>query len=99
MSLPGAILFLLALAICSLLVLAPLRSRRVNDRSDIARSQELERLRQRYESALTALRDIDEDRLTGKIDPDSHALERETLLKQGEALLADLDALEEDRRE
>lgn len=99
MSLAGALFFLLALAVCCLLVLAPLRTRRRSDRSDNARSQQRERLRQRYEAALTALREIDEDRLTGKIDADDHALEREALLKQGEELLAQLDALEEDRRE
>lgn len=98
MSLAGALLFLLALAICSLLVLAPLRTRRGVDRSDSKRSQERERLLQRYEAALAALRDLDEERLTGKIDDDDHALEREALLQQGEELLTALDALEEDRR-
>lgn len=98
MSLAGALLFLLALAFCSLLVLAPLRTRRGTEQSDSSGSQERERLRQRYEAALTALRDLDEERLTGKIDDDDHALEREALLQQGEALLAELDALEEDGR-
>lgn len=99
MSLAGALFFLLALAVCSLLALAPLRTRPVNDRSDGKRSQERERLRQRYEAALMALRELDEERLTGKIDDDDHALEREALLQQGEALLAELDALEEGRPE
>lgn len=98
MSLAGALFFLLALAVCSLLALAPLRTRRGVDRSDSTRSQDRERLRQRYEAALAALRDLDEERLTGKIDHDDHALEREALLQQGEELLAELDALEEDGR-
>ncbi|MCY3946926.1 MAG: hypothetical protein OXF44_11665 [Anaerolineaceae bacterium] len=98
MSLAGALFFLISLAICSLLVLAPLRSRRGGDRSDSSGPQERERLLQRYETALAALRELDEDRLTGKIDADSHALEREALLQQGEALLAALDALEGEGR-
>ncbi|MDE0608982.1 MAG: hypothetical protein OXH77_03595 [Anaerolineaceae bacterium] len=98
MSFAGALFFLICLAICTLLVLAPLRSRRGGDRSDSSGSQERERLLQRYEAALTALRDLDEDRLTGKIDDDSHAQEREILLQQGEELLAALDALEGERR-
>ena len=98
MSLAGALFFLICLAICSLLVLAPLRSRRGDDRSDSSGSQERERLLQHYEAALAALRDLDEDRSTGKIDADSHAQEREALLQQGEKLLAALDALEGEGR-
>ncbi len=95
MSLAGALIFLLALAICALLVLAPLRSRRGGDRCDSNGLQQRGRLLQRYEAALAALRDLDEDRLTGKIDADAHAQEREALLQQGEALLAEIDALNE----
>ena len=98
MSLAGALIFLLALAFCALLVLAPLRSRRGGGLSDSSGPGESGRLQQRYEAALAALRDLDEDRLTGKIDDDTHAQEREALLRQGEELLAALDALEREGR-
>ncbi|MCE2489388.1 MAG: hypothetical protein J4G17_05370 [Anaerolineae bacterium] len=98
MSLAGAIFFLLALALCTLLVLAPLRSRRRSDRDDSARFRERERLLQRYDALLTALRDLDEDHLTGKIDAGTHAQEREAMLQRGEQLLAEIESLEKESR-
>ncbi|MCY4525251.1 MAG: hypothetical protein OXB89_01465 [Anaerolineaceae bacterium] len=98
MSHAGALFFLLALAVCALLVLAPLRSRRRSDRDDGARSRERERLLQRYDALLSALRDLDEDHLTGKIDADTHAQDREAMLQRGEQLLAEIEALEKESR-
>ena len=92
MSTGGALLFLLGLACCSLVVLAPLFTgpgRKRESREDDAR----ERLQLRYQALLTTLRDLDEDHLTGKVDPATHATERERLLQAAEALLAELDAL------
>lgn len=92
MSTGGALLFLLGLACCSLVVLAPLFAgprRERESQEDDARKQ----LQLQYQALLTTLRDLDEDHLTGKVDPATHATERERLLQAAGALLAELDAL------
>lgn len=97
MSTAGALLFLLGLACCSLVVLAPLfagRRRERKSREYDAREQ----LQRQYQALLTTLRDLDEDQLTGMMDPATHALERERLLRRAGALLAQLDALARDDR-
>lgn len=96
MSIGGALLFLLGLACCSLVVLAPLFAgprRERKSREYDAREQ----LQRQYQALLTTLRDLDEDQLTGMMDPATHALERERLLQAAEALLAELDALAQER--
>ena len=98
MSAGGALFFLLALALCSAVIIAPLssglRRRRRSRRSD----QRREALLLQYERVLLTLRDLDEDQLTGKVDSAGHAQEREIWLRRGAALLAELDALAQEPR-
>ncbi len=98
MSAGGALLFLLALTLCSLLILSPLRAGQRRRRTDADDATGREQLLQQYERVLTALRDLDEDQLTGKLDATDHAREREIWLRRGEQLLAALNALQAEDR-
>ena len=96
MSIGGALFFLLGLALCSMFILAPLNAARRNERRIRRRAQRRTRLEFQYERVLTNLRDLDEDQRTGKLDHATHARERETWLRRGAQLLAELDALAQD---
>lgn len=96
MSSGGALFFLLALALCSLVVLAPLFAARRPEYRPGRQARHRALLQLQYDQALTALRDLDEERFTGKIDADRHRQERERWLQRAERLLAELDALQED---
>ena len=98
MSTAGALFFLLALALCSAVILAPLTSGLRRKRSVSRSARRREALLQQYEVVLMTLRDLDEDQLTGKADSDAHAQEREVCLQRGAELLAKLDALAQEPR-
>lgn len=98
MSAGGALFFLLALALCSALTIAPLNAGRRSQRRASQRARRRAALQQQYEQVLATLSDLDEDHLTGKLDDAAHAQERERWLQRGAALLAELDALAQDPR-
>ena len=98
MSTGGALFFLLALALCSAVIIAPLSARLRRKRSVSQRAVRREALQLQYERVLTTLRDLDEDHLTDKVDSAAHAQERERWLQRGAGLLAELDALTQDPR-
>jgi len=92
----GALFLLLTLALCSALILAPAGVGRRRRRRDSRPAGRREQLRSQYELVLQQLRELEEDRLTGKLEPAAHAQEREAWLRRGAQLLAQLDALEQD---
>ena len=96
MSSGGALFTLLALALCSLIILAPLFAARRPENRPGRQARRRALLQWQYDQALTALRDLDEERFTGKIDADRHRQERERWLQRAEQLLGELDALQED---
>lgn len=96
MSSGGALFFLLALALCSLIVLAPLFAARRPQNRPGCQARRRAQLQLQYDQALSALRDLDEESFTGKIDADRHRQERERWLQRAERLLAELDALQAD---
>lgn len=95
MSTGGALFLLLTLALCSALILAPAGAGR-RKRRDRRHTGRREQLRSQYELVLQQLRELEEDRLTGKLEPAAHAQEREAWLRRGAQLLARLDALEQE---
>ena len=96
MSSGGALFFLLLLALCSLIIVAPLlTAHRRKGRPD-RRARQGAQLQLQYDQVLTALRDLDEELHTGKIDAERHERERERWLHRGELLLIELDARQED---
>ena len=98
MSTGGALFFLLALALCSAVIIAPLSSGLRRRRRSSRSLQRREALLQQYEGVLLTLRDLDEDQLTGKVDSAAHAQQREVWLRRGAELLAELDALGQEPR-
>ncbi len=96
MSTGGALFFLLALALCSAVIIAPLSASRLRQRRASQRTARRAALQQRYEHVLATLSDLDEDHLTGKVDSTAHAQQRERWLQRGAVLLAELDALAQD---
>ena len=91
MSFEGLIIALTLLIVLVLWNAAPLlRSRR---QTDTESTQQRERLLVHYERVLNNIRDLDEDRATGKIQPDDYAQDREQLVQRGIQILLALDAL------
>ena len=98
MSTAGALFFLLALGLCSAVILAPLTSGLRHKWSVSRSARRREALLLQYERVLMTLRDLDEDQLTGKVDSAVHAQEREVWLRRGAKLLTELDALAQEPR-
>jgi len=93
MSIPGLIIAALLLTILLFLIGWPLRS------TKMIRGQSMDRQRERalayYERVLTNIRDLDEDRSTGKIAEEEYQTEREFWADRGVRLLKLIDHLDE----
>ncbi|MDE2856081.1 MAG: hypothetical protein OXN88_18060 [Chloroflexota bacterium] len=95
MSLPGIlialVLSLIALAIVARPLLRPPRRERAMESN---RREQRGQVLSYYERVLTNMRDLDEDRSTGKIDEEDYRTEREVWAQRGIRLLRALDQLE-----
>ena len=95
MSLPGLlialVLSLIALAIVARPLLRPPRRERAAESN---RQEQREQVLSYYERVLTNIRDLDEDRSTGKISDENYRMEREVWAQRGIRLLRALDQLE-----
>ena len=67
------------------------RRRRVPDAAVDARSDAIERLVLQRETLYTAIRDLDFDHQTGKVDADDHAVLRRQMEEEAAGVLRDLD--------
>ena len=67
------------------------RRRRVRDAAEDARSDAIERLVLQRETLYTAIRDLDFDHQTGKVDAEDHAVLRRQMEEEAAVVLRDLD--------
>ena len=67
------------------------RRRRVRDAAEDARSDAIERLVLQRETLYTAIRDLDFDHQTGKVDAEDHAVLRRQMEEEAALVLRDLD--------
>ena len=67
------------------------RGRRVRDAAEDTRSDSIERLRLQKETIYTAIRDLDFDHQTGKVEAEDHAVLRRQMEEEAAAVLRDLD--------
>ena len=67
------------------------RVRRVRDAAEDARSDSIERLRLQKETLYTAIRDLDFDHQTGKVEAEDHAVLRRQMEEEAAVVLRDLD--------
>jgi len=67
------------------------RRRRVPDAAEDARRDAIERLVLQRETLYTAIRDLDFDHQTGKVDGEDHAVLRRQMEEEAAAVLRDLD--------
>ena len=67
------------------------RGRRVRDAAEDARSDSIERLRLQKETLYTAIRDLDFDHQTGKVEAEDHAVLRREMEEEAAVVLRDLD--------
>jgi hypothetical protein len=94
MSTEGIIVGLVMLALAVLwLALPMLRRRQAITGDDLARQKERENLLTSYQRTLSVLRDMDEDRLTGKLTQVDYDAERGYWADQGVAILEALEKL------
>ena len=68
-----------------------IRSRRVRDAAEDARRDAIERLILQKETLYTAIRDLDFDHQTGKVDAEDHAVLRRQMEEEAAVVLLDLD--------
>ena len=85
------VLSLIALAIVARPLLRPPRRERAAESN---RQEQREQVLSYYERVLTNIRDLDEDRSTGKISDENYRMEREVWAQRGIRLLRALDQLE-----
>lgn len=67
------------------------RGRRVRDAAEDARRDAIERLILQKETLYTAIRDLDFDHQTGKVDAEDHAVLRHQMEEEAAVVLRDLD--------
>ena len=67
------------------------RGRRVRDAAEDALSDSIERLRLQKETIYTAIRDLDFDHQTGKVEAEDHAVLRREMEEEAAVVLRDLD--------
>ena len=67
------------------------RGRWVRDAAEDARSDSIERLKLHKETLYTAIRDLDFDHQTGKVDAEDHAVLRRQMEEEAAIVLRDLD--------
>ena len=67
------------------------RNRRVRDAAEDARNDAIERLVLQRETLYTAIRDLDFDHQTGKVDAEDHAVLRRQMEEEAAVVLRDLD--------
>jgi len=89
MSVPGLVVALVLLAAMMIMVIPPLFERE-KPKNDAAVKQQ-ERLLTDYNRVLTNIRDLDEDRATGKINEADYQAEREMWMQRGIQVLEGLD--------
>lgn len=95
MSTEGIILAILITGLSLAWVAAPmLRKQNASMLSHEAHNKRRERLLTYYERVITNIRDLDEDRATGKIAEDEYTTEREDWVQRGVQVLKALDTLE-----
>jgi hypothetical protein len=96
MSIEGLMVSFVLLLVVILVIILPLLRRISDVRIDDARiDKQRERLFMYYERVLTNIRDLDEDRATGKMSDADYAPEREEWVQRGIQVLKALDNLEE----
>ena len=89
MSVSGLVIALALLAAVMMMVIPPLFERDKSMNDDDAKQRE--RLLTYYNRALTNIRDLDEDRATGKINEADYETERELWMQRGIQVLKALD--------
>lgn len=94
MSIEGIVITLLLTTLLLFYVVRPLL--RPDDVGRVSISRQRERALLYYERVLTNIRDLDEDRQTGKVDPAEYAQEREFWMARGVQLLRVFDKLDQD---
>ena len=67
------------------------RGRRVRDAAEDARRDAIQRLMLQKETLYTAIRDLDFDHQTGKVDAEDHAVLRRQMEEEAAVVLRDLD--------
>ena len=94
----GTGIFLALAAVIAVLVLAPLFRRDADERERTSSAaSEIRELHSRHEMALAALKDLEDDRATGKIGDDDYQELKAGMTVQAVELMKRLDALEEPR--
>ena len=97
MSTEGLLIAIVLAAVSLGWVVAPLvRNVSSRSRADETFAKRRERLLIYYERVITNIRDLDEDRATGKIAEAEEAAEREDWVQRGIQVLKALDALDEE---
>jgi hypothetical protein len=92
---PGALVSLALAVGVAAFVLAPLlRTGAAEDETRTSAGSELQDLRSRHDMALGALRDLEDDRATGKIDERDYEELKGRLTAQAVEILKELDAHE-----
>lgn len=96
MSVSGLVLSLVLLLLVLIWVFSPFitRTKQIVSKSDSVARQS-ERLHLYYERVLRNIRDLDEDRATGKLNEDEYTLDRAQWAKRGVAVLKALEALDD----